>query len=232
MATSLLLNCFALLGLLTTATLARPLPPENSPNNFMMIITMVINNIGTTSIEGKVAPSPPSPQSSPPRGQVTASSYPAPRPDTPSPQLQLVSSSCAEWSLCDSLIHIFTDFGKTPKSPPSPRPAPSKHQGTIEQPIQQRSPPYFQFKSMSIELGKTPKSPPSPRPAPSKHQGTMEQTIQQSSSPDFQYKSMSTELRKTTNSPPSPKPSSSKHQGIIKQPIQQKSPPDFLSASF
>ncbi|XWS20560.1 hypothetical protein CRYUN_Cryun31cG0112300 [Craigia yunnanensis] len=90
---------------------------------------------------------------------------------------------------CDHIAE-FSIKGKTPKSPPSPKPAPSKHQGTIEQPIQQRSSsPDFQFKSMSTDFGKTPQSPPAPKLAPSKHQGIIEQPIQQRSPPDFQIAS-------------------------------------------
>ncbi|XP_022721081.1 extensin-like isoform X2 [Durio zibethinus] len=223
------------------------LAPKNSPNKFMVII--MVNNVGRSSsietreitgntdcdhiaqstIEGKVTPSPPSPKSSPPTQQVTTN-YPSPKPETPIPRLEYFSS-CAEGSPCNSLITMLTNFGKITKSPPSPNPAPSKHHGTIEQPIKQS--PEFQFKSIFPNFGKTPKSPPSPDPAPSKHQGTIEQPIQQRSSPpDFQFKSMSTHFGKTPKSPPSPNPAPSKHQGIIEHPTQQKSPPDFQIASF
>ncbi|XWS20563.1 hypothetical protein CRYUN_Cryun31cG0112700 [Craigia yunnanensis] len=190
MNSSLLLTGLALLGFVATVAQARPLPSEYSPNKFMEII--MVNNVGRStltetreitgnddcdciaesSIKVEVTPSPPSPKSSPPTHQVTTN-YPASKPETPISQLELVSS-CAEGSPCNSLISMFTNFGKTPKSPPSPKPAPPKNQGTIEQPINQRPPPDFHFKSMFSNFRKTPKSPPSPKPAPSKHQGTIE----------------------------------------------------------
>ncbi|EOY26119.1 Uncharacterized protein TCM_027519 [Theobroma cacao] len=244
MMSSLLLTSLALLGLLATAIKARPLPPENSRNKFMIIM---INNVGNStktrdttridhcdhmtefSIEGKITPRPPSPKSSPPTHQVM--SYPAPKPSTPTPQLELVSS-CAEGSPCNSLISLSANFGKNPKSPPSPNPAPSKHQGELEQPIQQRSSPEFQLISMFTNFGKTPKSPPSPKPAPSKHQGIIERPITQKSRPDFQLISMFTNFGKTPISPPSPKPAPPKNQGMIEQLMQRRSPPDFHFASY
>ncbi|XP_021298453.1 extensin-like [Herrania umbratica] len=206
---SLLLTSLALLGLVATAAKARPLPPENSRNKFVIIM---INNFGNStktgeitrndhcdhmtefSIEGKITPRRPSPKSSPPTHQVM--SYPAPKPSTPSPQLELVSS-CSEGIPCSSLISLSANFGKIPKSPPSPNPAPSKHQGDLEQPVQQRSSPEFQLISMFTNFGKTPKSPPSPKPAPSKHQGIIKQPTQQKSRPDFQLISTFTNLGKT-----------------------------------
>ncbi|XVF23337.1 hypothetical protein REPUB_Repub13aG0029200 [Reevesia pubescens] len=191
MTSSLLLTCLALLGLLTTAAQARPLPSENSvPSKFMMII--MVNNIGKTSTETR---------------ELTGNDN------------------------CDHMTESSIK-GKVTPSPPSPNKAPPKNQGTLDQPIQQRSPPNFQFKSMFNHFGKTPKSPPSPKPAPSKHQGTIEQPIQQTSAPDFKFKSMANYLGKTPKSPSSPKPAPSKHDGTIEEPIRQRALPDFQIASF
>ncbi|XVE91186.1 hypothetical protein DITRI_Ditri20bG0134100 [Diplodiscus trichospermus] len=205
MTSSLLLACLAFLGLVASAAQARPLPPENSTKFTLIIMVNQFERSTSTetreitgnddcdhieeySIKEKVTPSPPSPKSSPPTHQVTTN-YPAPKPNTPISQIELVSS-CAEGSPCNSLISMFTNFGKTPKSPPSPKPSPSTHQGIIEQPIEQRAPQHFQFKSMFNNYVKTPISPPSPKPAPPKNQGIIEQPIQQRSPPDFQVASL------------------------------------------
>ncbi|XP_039050198.1 uncharacterized protein LOC120191290 [Hibiscus syriacus] len=85
-------------------------------------------------------------------------------------------------STCNGLISMVTDLGKKiPKSPPSPSLAPSKHQGTIEQPTQQSwSTPDFQFNPTATDL---------PTPAPPKDQEIIEQLIQQRSSQGFQVAS-------------------------------------------
>ncbi|KAK8681436.1 hypothetical protein V6N13_053839 [Hibiscus sabdariffa] len=96
--------------------------------------------------------------------------------------------AAAVGSTCKGLISMVTDLGnKIPESPPSPELAPSKHQGTIEQPTQESwSTPDFQFNSVAVDFGKTGWSPPSPKPAPRKGQEIMEQLIQERPSQDFQ----------------------------------------------
>lgn len=118
--------------------------------------------------KGKVVPSPP----------VTAYSLPS----------QKIETQCGVGSTCNGLISMVTNFGKTTPSPPSPNRAPPKHQGMIEQPIQQ-SPlaPDFEFKSVAAGPGSTIQS--LPNPASSKGQGILEQPIQQRSSHDFQLAS-------------------------------------------
>ncbi|MBA0814067.1 hypothetical protein Gohar_019914 [Gossypium harknessii] len=178
MTTSLLLTCSALLlGFLPTTAHARPFPTEHSSvDKFMEMIirkNIWISTSTETAMEitgnddgdgkGKVVPSPP----------VTAYSLPSQKLETP----------CGVGSTCNGLISMVTNFGKTTKSPPSPNPAPSKHQGTIEQPMHQSSlAPDFEFKSVAAA-----RSP--PNPAPSKGQGIIEQPIQQRSSHDFQLAS-------------------------------------------
>ncbi|KAG8501887.1 hypothetical protein CXB51_004548 [Gossypium anomalum] len=177
--TTLLLTCSALLlGFLPTTAHARPFPTEHSVDEFMEMIirkNIWISTSTETAMEitgnddgddkGKVVPSPP----------VTLTAYSLPS--------QKLETPCGLGSTCNGLISMVTNFGKTTKSPPSPNPAPSKHQGTIEQPIQQ-SPlaPDFEFKSVAAA-----QSP--PNPAPSKGQGIIEQPIQQRSSHDFQLAS-------------------------------------------
>ncbi|KAK8972544.1 hypothetical protein V6N11_051209 [Hibiscus sabdariffa] len=76
----------------------------------------------------------------------------------------------------NGFISMPTDLvKKTPKSPPSPKPAPSKHQATNGEPAKQAPGSVLQLQSTTVfNFGKTPRSPPSPKAAPSKHQGTME----------------------------------------------------------
>ncbi|KAK8704662.1 hypothetical protein V6N13_048279 [Hibiscus sabdariffa] len=141
---------------------------------------------------------------------------------------------------------MVTDLGnKIPKSPPSPKPAPSKHQGTNDEPENQASASVCQLESRVFNSGKMPKSPPSPNPAPSRrqatngqpaapseHQGTIEQpTCESWSTPDFQFNSVAADLGKTGWSPLSPMPALRKGQEIIEQPIQERSSQDFHVAS-
>ncbi|KAK8681433.1 hypothetical protein V6N13_053836 [Hibiscus sabdariffa] len=139
-------------------------------------------------------------------------------------------------SRCKGLISMVTDLGnKIPKSPPSPKAAPSKHQGTNDEPENQASASVSQLESRVFNSGKMPKSPPSPNPAPSRHQatngkpappserqGTIEQPTHESwLTSDFQFNSVAADLGKTGWSPPSPMPALRIGQEIIEQPIQQ-----------
>ncbi|OMO73980.1 hypothetical protein COLO4_26768 [Corchorus olitorius] len=220
-----LLTSLALLALLTTAANARPLYSETSGNSKLKMMITMINNIERSStstetsweitgndmsesslIKGKVAPSPPPPISSPPgrqgnfNGGSSSSAPPKPYLSTLTSQLELILS-CEEGSLCNSLISMFSNYGKTLKSQPSP----SAHQDMIELPMQQPPPPFA--------AGKTPKSPPSPKPSPPTHQDMIELP-----SPPFA-------AGKTPKSPQSPTPAPPKNQHMIELPIKQRSPP-------
>ncbi|KAK8301316.1 hypothetical protein V6Z12_D04G013600 [Gossypium hirsutum] len=159
--TSLLLTCSALLlRFLPTTAHARPFPTEHSVDKFMEMI--IRKNIWiSTSTETAM--------------EITGN-------DDGDDKGKVLETPCGVGSTCNGLISMVTNFGKTTKSPPSPNPAPSKHQGTIEQPIHQSSlAPDFEFKSVAAA-----RSP--PNPAPSKGQGIIEQPIQQRSH-DFQLAS-------------------------------------------
>ncbi|KAK8548209.1 hypothetical protein V6N13_054986 [Hibiscus sabdariffa] len=137
----------------------------------------------------------------------------------------------------NGFISMATDLEKkTPKSPPSPKPAPSKHQATDGEPAKQAPGLVLQLQSTTVfNFGKTPRSPPSPKAAPSKHQGTIEQPSQQSwtTTTHFQFNSMEGDRGKRPRSPPSPKPAPSKAHEMIEQPMQQQtSSQDFQVASF